>query len=66
MSVTLTTATTINGALVETGTVRLLDDRHELASGGYENLGGVCVVTEITACSDYPDLIGTRREWSNS
>lgn len=77
MPVTLTTTATVNGAVVETGAVvsrgnatrddalQRLDEHHELASDGYENIGGVRVVTEITACEEYPDLIGTRREWSN-
>ncbi|KXO91003.1 hypothetical protein AXK58_21470 [Tsukamurella tyrosinosolvens] len=74
---TLTATTTINGAVVETDVVvsrgnatredmlQRLDERHELASDGYDNVGGVSVITEITACDEYPDLIGTRRTWSN-
>ncbi|KMV17555.1 hypothetical protein ACT17_14760 [Mycolicibacterium conceptionense] len=77
MSVTLTATTIINGAVVETDVVtshgnatrddmlQRLDERHELASDGYDNVGGVRVVTEITGCDEYPDLIGTRREWRN-
>ena len=77
MSVTLTATTTINGAVIETDVVvsrgnatredmlQRLDERHELASDGYDNVGGVAVVTEITGCYEYPDLIGTRRKWVN-
>ncbi len=42
--------------------LRIWRERHELAFGGYENVGDVTVATEIVRCDECPELSGTRRE----
>ena len=42
--------------------LRIWQERHELAFGGYENVGDVTVATEIVRCDECPELSGTRQE----
>lgn len=42
--------------------LRVWQERHELAFGGYDNVGDVTVSTEIVRCDEYPQLNGTRQE----
>lgn len=42
--------------------LRIWQERHELAFGGYDNVGDVTVATEIVRCDEYPQLNGTSRE----
>lgn len=42
--------------------LRIWQERHELAFGGYDNVGDVTVATEIVRCDECPQLNGASRE----